>query len=42
MKLTIDIGNTQIKIGVFDEQKLIDTICFNDNNDIYNNYQHFM
>ena len=35
MKLTIDIGNTQIKIGVFDGQKLIDTICFNDNNDIY-------
>jgi len=35
MKLTIDIGNTQIKLGVFDKQKLINTICFSDNNEIY-------
>jgi len=34
MKLTIDIGNTQIKIGIFDKFQLIDSICFDNSQNI--------
>ena len=40
MKLALDIGNTQIKLGIFEHLKLIHTECFqhNDNQNINLNY----
>ena len=35
MKLTIDIGNTQIKFGIFDKLELVNSIYYNGNDDIY-------
>ena len=39
MKLTIDIGNTQIKIGIFDKLQLIDSICFNSSQNIEQQFE---
>jgi len=39
MKLTIDIGNTQIKIGVFDKFQLINSICFDNSQNINQQFE---
>ena len=39
MKLTIDIGNTQIKIGVFNKSQLIDSFCFNSSQNIEQQFE---
>ena len=39
MKLTIDIGNTQIKIGVFDKFQLINSLCFDNSQNINQQFE---
>ena len=40
MKLTIDIGNTQIKFGVFDKKNLVYSCCSNDTANINKQFVH--
>ena len=39
MKLTLDIGNTQIKIGVFNQMNLVYSSYFNDAGNITNEFK---
>ena len=39
MKLTLDIGNTQIKFGVFNKEDLVYSSYFNDSNNIENKFK---
>ena len=39
MKLTLDIGNTQIKFGVFNKEDLVYSSYFNDSDNIENKFK---